>query len=74
MLYKKPSAADTSKQYDACYYEITPTAEAINTTQPMELHITIQKKLDMNVYIYGGNSRGNATKSIIPDNLQAEAG
>jgi hypothetical protein len=41
---------------------------------PKKLHLQISNKLEMNVYIYGGTSRLEATESVIAENAQAEVG
>lgn len=74
MRYKKPAPGDSSREYDACYYEVTLDQAVLETHNPTQLHVQISTKKDMNVYIYGGKSRMTATESIIAGNAQASAG
>jgi len=72
------------REYDFCYYMIKKDA---NMTQEMldeikekaggvepRLFIRLKKKERINVYIYGGSSRENATEQLVADNAQAELG
>jgi len=74
MRYKKPSVSDPTREYDACYYEISIDDSALADYNPKKLHIQISGKSAMNVFIYGGKDRFEATESIIQDNAQASVG
>lgn len=74
LRYKKPSPQDSTREYDACYYEVTLDEAVLATHNPTQLHVQITAKTGMNVYIYGGKSRTTATESVIAGNAQASAG
>ena len=74
MKYKKPSRDDPSREYDACYYEVTLDSSILDEYIPKKLHIQITKKTAMNTYIYGGLNRLEAKESLIQDNEQATFG
>ena len=67
------------REYDSCYYELESQdlneldLTTTKNTQP-RIYFQLTKKTEMNVFIYGGQSRFDATESIIKDNMQAEAG
>ena len=63
-------SADASKGlHDACYYEIgsfslehlTPFINKTAEKYGLRIHITVTKMKNANVYVYGGQSRTNAT-------------
>lgn len=68
LRYKKATPADPSREYDSCYYEVTLDESVLNKYDPKNIHVRISTKKDMNVYIYGGRSRLEATESVIPGN------
>ena len=69
MQYKNPKPEnDFTKEYDACFYELTFEESLLEKYIPKKIHLQISNKREMNVYIYGGPSRFEATKSIIPGN------
>lgn len=74
MRYKKPNAQDPSREYDACYYEVTLDESVLDQYNPKKLHLHISTMSEMNVYVYGGSSRMTATESLIPGNQQATVG
>lgn len=57
MRYKKPDAKDPSREYDACYYEITLDVSTLADYNPKKLHLEVTGKSAMNVFIYGGSNR-----------------
>jgi len=71
-----------TREYDFCHYEVAKGAEiTANVTKKMKedsnggtpkLFFKLTKKTEMNVYIYGGTSRDNATEKVVDDNAQAE--
>lgn len=57
------------RAYDSCYYEINPSKEMELTTTWMEsidlrLILNIKKLKNMNVYVYQGMNKYNATVPI----------
>lgn len=68
MRYKKASAQDPTREYDACYYEVTLDESVLDKYNPKKIHLQVSRKLDMNVYIYAGKSRLEATESVIVGN------
>lgn len=74
MRYKKATPQDQSREYDACYYEITMDKSVLDKYNPKEIKVTITAKSNMNVYVYGGRSRLEATDSVISGNQQASSG
>jgi len=42
--------------------------------EKIEIELTVTKSKQMNVYLYGGPSRYQATKSILPGNAEVEVG
>jgi len=70
-------SADASKGlHDACYYEIGSFSlehlrPFINDTAEvygLRIHIEVTKMKNANVYVYGGQSRYNATTKIVSSN------
>jgi len=55
------------RQYDSCFYQIE-ASDPLNT----EIQLTVTKAKEMNVYLYGGLSRSNATLPIVEGNMQVE--
>jgi len=41
MRYKKPSLNDPTREYDACYYEITLDPSVLGDYNPKKLHLEI---------------------------------
>lgn len=74
MRYKKANRDDPSREYDACYYEVTLDESVLDKYDPKTIHVQISTKSHTNVYIYGGRSRTEATESLIRGNAQASAG
>lgn len=74
MRYKKATPADPTRMYDSCYYEINMDVSLLAKYNPKKIHVQISTKKDVNVYIYGGNSRYEATESVISGNQQASVG
>jgi len=75
MKYEKPGASNSYKgEYDACYYEIKIDEAVLEQYIPKKLHVHVSRKLDMNVFVYGGPSKFEAKQSIIPGNEQATVG
>lgn len=72
LRYEKRSSWNTKGEYDACYYEISFDESILMKYDPKTIHMKVTKKSMMNVYIYGGKSRLEATLSIIPGNNQVE--
>lgn len=79
-----PKQPDQQGQYDSCYYEIKLSKEvskeqldslkAQSSTSTVNINFLVQRNKDMNIYIYGGNTRYTAPKSIVDNNLPAELG
>jgi len=72
------------REYDFCYYEIKMDA---NMSQEVldkmktdaggvepRLYVRLKKKERINIYMYGGTSRDNATEQVVDNNGQAELG
>lgn len=74
MTYKKATFEDQTRSYDACYYEVTLDETVLANYNPKQIHVHFSVKKEMNVYIYGGNSRYEATESIVPGNDQITVG
>lgn len=74
LRYKKATPADPTREYDACYYEVTLDESVLAKYDPKKLHVRISTKKDVNVYVYGGRSRHEATENVISGNAQASAG
>lgn len=77
MRYKKRGLVNGIAQegeYDACYYEISLDQSVLEKYNPKKIHVKISEKTEMNVYLYGGKSRFEATQSMIPGNNQATVG
>jgi len=74
MRYKKPNPQDPSREYDACYYEVVLDESVLENYNPKKLHLQISSKSEMNVYVYGGKSRMEATESLVIGNQQATVG
>lgn len=72
--YKKASPGDPTREYDSCYYEVVLDQSVIETHNPKQIKVQITKKTNMNVFIYGGTSRKEATQSVIAGNQQASEG
>jgi len=72
----------TVRAYDACYYLIKSpadfTEEDANAIkgdkEQARLYFKLVKGSEMNVQIFGGKSRDEATKSIVKNNWQVEVG
>ena len=74
MRYFKRSRENGAGEYDACYYELSLDESVLDTHIPKQIHFKLSQKTEMNVYLYGGKSRFEATESIIPGNNQANVG
>ena len=75
-------STDPSKGlHDACYYEIgsfslehlKPFLNESADLYGLRIHVQVTKMKNMNVYLYGGQSRFNATTKIISSNRQVDA-
>lgn len=55
--------------YDACYWELTAAPSEGNS-----IHIKVTKAKNVNAYFYGGDSRSEATVSVVEDNAVLKAG
>lgn len=74
----KYSSVASKGLHDACYYEIgtfplkqlKPFLNSNSTYEKygLKIHVQVTKNVNVNAYVYGGNSRSNATKSIISGN------
>ena len=68
MHYLKPTqeSPDVVREYDACYYEIGADEEQVPEGQVAEvISFRLSQSKGVNVYIYGGTSRSNATETIV---------
>jgi len=74
MRYKRQNQANPQGEYDACYYEISLDESVLDEYNAKKIHVKISEKSEMNVYLYGGKSRFEATESIIDGNNQANVG
>ena len=58
-----------NRSYDACYYEISsiPKQELkfTDTKNGLRVYFRLNKQSGMNVYVYGGSNRENATEWIM---------
>ena len=61
------TGSQLEREFDACYYLIKKS-ETI--TDGRQLKFVLRKNVEMNVYIYEGNSRENAKKSLVESNEQ----
>ena len=61
---------DFDREFDACYYEILPDFSlAENNEYSLKyVYFKLTESEEMNVYIYAGTGRENATKSIVSGN------
>lgn len=59
------------RHYDACYYEVSSVNKTYleskfdNLKDGLRVYVRINKAKNMNVYIYGGDNRDNATKWVM---------
>jgi len=74
-------ARAATRSYDSCYYEVGADVSdemmqslVEQQTTKMEIQVTFTKNTEMNVYIYGGQSRNQATESITENNEPIELG
>lgn len=74
MRYKKRTFDDPTREYDSCHYEVTFDTSVLENYNPKKIHIHISRKKEMNVFIYGGASKREATESIIDGNQQVTVG
>lgn len=74
MRYRMPSLTNPTREYDSCYYEITIDESVLEKYIPKKLHLQFSNMQEMNVYLYGGKSRTEATESIITGNSQVTVG
>lgn len=70
-----------TRKYDSCYYEIGADAEDDKIKAMIEEHqnqlqieVTVTKATEMNVFLYGGPNRFEATQSVVQDNLRVQVG
>ena len=57
------------RRYDSCFYEIGAVKEEVEDNEKnMKLYVKINTAKEVNVFLYEGNDRYNATKWIIEDN------
>jgi len=68
MRYKLPNILSTTRNYDACYYEVTLDESVLKDYDPKSLQLVFTNKKAMNVFVYKGNSRTDAKESLIPGN------
>ena len=71
-----PTNPDTEREYDACYYEILPdlSLTSNNEYNLNYVNFKLTESEEMNVYIYGGTGRENATRSIVSGNRSPTVG
>lgn len=65
------------RQYDSCFYEIgaAPVVDDTkNQTQEYTIQLSVIRATEMNVFLYGGNSRFNATIPMIEGNEPVKVG
>ena len=62
------------KKYDACYYMVKRSKRMEGERGNCYLNLKIDVMDNMNVYIYGGPNRDEATIPIVPNNGQAIVG
>lgn len=74
MIYKKATADDLTREYDSCYYEITADVSVLDQYVPKKIHMQISSKVNINVFIYSGRDRFEATESVILGNEQGSIG
>ena len=80
MMYKDGVINENNefeKEYDACHYIIKssqklPKNEEKSETSTIILNLKINAMENMNVYIFGGESRDNATIPIVQENEMAK--
>ena len=70
MRYQKPSIQNPTleREYDSCYYEITLDKSVLADYNPKFIHVQVSAKVEMNVYLYAGTSRFEATEPIVAGN------
>lgn len=68
MKYHEATPTDPRREYDACYYEVTLDQSVLEGYNPKKIHLQFSAKSEMNVYIYGGKSRYEATESVVVGN------
>jgi len=58
------------RKADSCFYEIAPAAldDTLKAQTNLHLFLQVTKSSQMNIYLYGGKTRGDATESIINEN------
>ena len=59
------------RKYDFCYYLIKSDS---SIKDPIRIYFQLNKAYDMNVYIYEGQSRDEATKAIVYNNKNPNIG
>ena len=74
-------AEEYTRSHDSCYYQIVPDltdASLLSLEQQkaekVEIKVTVNAAKEMNVYLYGGPNRLEATKSIVQNNEQVQVG
>ena len=70
MRYQKPSPQNPTlaREYDACHYEVGFDKSILADYTPKFIHLQVSAKVEMNVFIYAGNSKFEATEPIIAGN------
>ena len=74
---KYVKGSSSVRRADHCYYLIkltSDTAEQQKLTSNQYIEFQVNKKTNMNVYVYEGIDRETATKSVVDGNAQALAG
>ena len=62
------------RQYDSCFYEVG-AADIVNDTQiDYNIQLSVIRANGMNVYLYGGNNRFNASIPLVKGNEQVKVG
>ena len=59
------------RKYDFCYYLIKPDT---SIKDPIRIYFKLNKAYDMNVYIWEGQTRDEATKAIVFNNANPNIG
>lgn len=58
-------------EYDACYYEVKMDQKMLENWIPTKLNLKITSKtVNMKAFMWGGNSRKEATKKLVPGNSE----
>lgn len=64
------------RRADSCFYELASAAldDALKAQPNLRLYVQVTKSSQMNVYLYGGKTRGAATELIVNENEAAVIG